>query len=660
VSRSRPLDLSPGSPLGEMPLYALVEISTEGEVRQWNAGAEEITGVPVDRATGHPIAELITPEDDAEAGVERAHADARRAGSARIRGWHRRPDGGRFWAEGAITAIGDADPPAAYALVIEDATVRHEQEEALRGSEELYTGILEIASDGVVSIDETQRIFFFNEGAQRIFGYTVEEVLGQRLEMLIPDRFRPTHESHVHGFGESGVRARQMGERGAISGLRADGSEFPAEASISQLDVQGRRVYTAVLRDVTERRRSQLELELLRSTAIAIAEAEDLDSALAVTIERVCQVTGWATGDVWLPTPEGEMLVNAQVWPPGDERLAEFQERSRACTFEPGRGLIGRVWSAKRPEWLRDVGEDADFIRGRTAGSAGLHHAVGIPVLADEDLVAVIAFYNFDVREEDPRLVELVSTVAAQLGTVIRRKRAEDALAVQAKELARSNADLEQFAYVASHDLQEPLRMVASYTQLLARRYQGKLDEDADEFIGYAVDGVTRMQSLINDLLAYSRVGTRGADLQPTDLNDVLEKVLRSLRAAIEETGAEVTHDPLPTVPADAGQIGQVLQNLVANALKFRGEEPPRIHVAAEHDAGEWHVRVEDNGIGIAPEFADRIFVLFQRLHSRGEYPGTGIGLAICKKIVDRHGGRIWVEGEPGRGSTFHFTLPDR
>jgi light-regulated signal transduction histidine kinase (bacteriophytochrome) len=168
------------------------------------------------------------------------------------------------------------------------------------------------------------------------------------------------------------------------------------------------------------------------------------------------------------------------------------------------------------------------------------------------------------------------------------------------------------------------------------------------------------MQSLINDLLAYSRVGTRGADLQPTDLNDVLEKVLRSLRAAIEETGAEVTHDPLPTVPADAGQIGQVLQNLVANALKFRGEEPPRIHVAAEHDAGEWHVRVEDNGIGIAPEFADRIFVLFQRLHSRGEYPGTGIGLAICKKIVDRHGGRIWVEGEPGRGSTFHFTLPDR
>ena len=200
--------------------------------------------------------------------------------------------------------------------------------------------------------------------------------------------------------------------------------------------------------------------------------------------------------------------------------------------------------------------------------------------------------------------------------------------------------------------------MIASYTQLLARRYKGKLDSDADEFIGYAVDGATRMQRLINDLLAYSRVTTQGNVFEPVDCNGLLEEVLSNLRVAVEESRAVVTHDPLPTVMADGGQLGQLFQNLLGNAIKFRGEEPPNVHLSAERRTGEWLFSIRDNGIGVDPQYAERIFVIFQRLHDRQEYPGTGIGLAICKKIVERHGGRIWMESQLGRGATFYFTLP--
>jgi light-regulated signal transduction histidine kinase (bacteriophytochrome) len=239
-------------------------------------------------------------------------------------------------------------------------------------------------------------------------------------------------------------------------------------------------------------------------------------------------------------------------------------------------------------------------------------------------------------------------------------KQLEETLAelrVTAADLARSNADLEQFAYVASHDLQEPLRMVASYTQLLAQRYRHKLDADADEFIGYAVSGAERMQLLISDLLTYSRVGSRGVPPSRVSAGASLDRAIQNLGSAIAESGAQISFDSMPTVMADGAQLAQVFQNLLGNALKFRSEEPPRVHVSAEATDGAWLFRVSDNGVGIDPVYFPRLFQIFQRLHGK-KVPGTGIGLATCRRIIERHRGRIWVESEPGKGTTFCFTLP--
>lgn len=270
-----------------------------------------------------------------------------------------------------------------------------------------------------------------------------------------------------------------------------------------------------------------------------------------------------------------------------------------------------------------------------------------------------ISTYHLFRQAEDSKQ-EILRANAWLQEEISERTRAEMKLKRQARELERSNAELEQFAYAASHDLQEPLRMVSSYCQLLGKRYKGKLDEDADEFIKYITDGAGRMRQLIEDLLAFSRVGTRGQTFQSVDLSAVVEKAVRNLEGAIHESGAEIETEPMPFVIGDSTQLSQLFQNLIGNAIKFRGPATPRVKVSAQRNGKGWELAVADNGIGIDPEFTGKIFGVFKRLHSHEEYSGTGIGLAICKKVVERHGGRIQVESQPGQGSTFRFTLPDK
>ena len=351
------------------------------------------------------------------------------------------------------------------------------------------------------------------------------------------------------------------------------------------------------------------------------------------------------------------------------ERLRELQERiqvrrdvglaagAAAVREGPGKDYMDRVRvtinemksEEQRLLTLRSVELDASSRRTRTVLVLG--ESLGLLLLGVAGLIV-----HGEMRHR-AQAEEQVRTLNADLERKVAERTAE--LAERAKDLERSNMELQQFAYVASHDLQEPLRTIASFTQLLAKRYGDKLDDKAREFIAFAVDGSKRMQTLINDLLSFSRVGTQGRPLVPVSTDAVLDAVLKSLKRGIEDSRAIITRDPLPMVLADELQLSQLLQNLIGNAIKFRREDTVKVHVGARRTATGWNISVRDNGIGVAPEHSERIFVIFQRLHTKTQYPGTGIGLAICKKIAERHGGRIWLEPTAGGGSTFIFSIAD-
>jgi len=319
----------------------------------------------------------------------------------------------------------------------------------------------------------------------------------------------------------------------------------------------------------------------------------------------------------------------------------------------------GSFWCNCTTQLLATTTEADRQARTRNrCNSEGYESVALIPLRAGGEIIGLMQLNDRRPNQFTLGMIRFFEGFGASIGVALSHRQTDEKLNATLAELKRSNKELDQFAYVASHDLQEPLRKVASFTQLLAERYADKLDADARELMANTVDGAHRMQRLINDLLTYSRVGTHGKPFAPVDCESVLEHVADNLELAVKESGAEVTHERLPTVMGDDAQLVQLFQNLIGNAIKFHGAAPPRVHVSAARQEEGWVFRVRDNGIGIDPQYFDRLFLIFQRLHSRAAYPGTGIGLAISKRVVERHGGRIWVESEIGKGSTFCFSLP--
>jgi len=407
-----------------------------------------------------------------------------------------------------------------------------------------------------------------------------------------------------------------------------------------------------------EQRHNDMRLAAQHNATRVLAESASVRTAIPELLHVICEALDWKAGLFWSRDGEGRTLRCTESWHSDGLSNGRFLETSRSIGLNKGEDLPGRVWVQAQQVWIENLKREPISERLKLAAKQGLRTACGFPVWIGQDLFGVLEFLSASPAFPDAVLQETLSSVSTQAGLFLERTQAEERLRQTSANLQRSNTDLQQFAYVASHDLFEPLRMVTSYLQLLSHRYKDKLDAQAHDFIGLALDGAKRMEALIHDLLEYSRVDIRGRSFERTECEQVLKAVLSNLKVAIEESGAVIHSGPLPAALGDRVQLIQLFQNLIGNAIKFRGTEAPRVEIRAEECESQWRFTVQDNGIGIDPKYFERIFVLFQRLHTRQEYAGTGMGLAICKKIVERHGGRIWVESTPGQGTTFIFTLP--
>ncbi len=612
---------------------AISTIAHDGTFLFMNTNAARQLGGQPDDFIGQPMAKLL-PKPAADRQLQSIQTvitegiNLVRESSTVITGQTR-------WYNSRIQPVYDSEGHITAALLIAyDITSQKEAEIALVEERGFVDAIMDTAEALIIGLDNEGHIMRFNWACEALTGYSFGEVAGRPfwdfllLEEEKEEIKKVFHQMQAGDFPNTHENywLTKSGERRAI-----------AWANTCQLDTLGKVKYvigTGI--DITKQKQTEAELIQLNQT---------LEQRVADRTEEVVQSEKRfraafdlaAIGRV-LATPEGQFFQVNQAF---CEMTGYSEEELCQKTW----------WDITHPDFLASGHDYMQQLIQRT-----------IPSYNEELTIAHKSGDTIWVRlnrillfNADNQPLYLVSDIE----NITQRKTAEAEINRILAELERSNIELQQFAYVASHDLQEPLRMVTSYLQLLQRRYSGKLDSDADEFIGYAVDGANRMKQLIQDLLSFSRVGTRGKPFEPVEIKVILKEALTNLETSIQETAAQIDHDDLlPTITGDAGQLVQLFQNLLSNAIKFRSEAPPKIHIGVQKQESDWQFSIRDNGIGFDPQFSDRIFIIFQRLHTRANYGGTGIGLAICKKIVERHGGNIWVHSQPNAGTTFYFTIP--
>jgi PAS domain S-box-containing protein len=592
--------------------HAIFMLDTRGLVVTWNAGAQRIKGFTADEVLNRSFARFFTAEDQQQGKPAELLRLSVKNGRHEEQSIRVRKDGSRFLAHVTISALRDASGNLrGFSEFSRDLSESRE-------AAEKYRALLEAAPDAMVVVNQAGAIVLLNARAETQFGYFRDELVGQQVSNIIPQGFA---ERLIADGARTATEALapQIGTGIELTARRKDGSEFPIELMLSPLESAEGILVTAAIRDISVRKAAATQLQQMEGRYRGLLEAAP-DPVVLVN----------QAGEIVIVNRQTEKIFGYQR----DELVGGSARKLIAV------GCVERIGAYT----LRD--DDGNYAEQSSAGielegqrkdgSRFPIEAMLSPVAtADEGVLLAVAIRDATTRKEfEAKLLRTVD------------------------ELRRSNEELGQFAYIASHDLQEPLRMVASYTQLLSKRYTGKLDKDADEFIAFAVDGANRMQRLIQDLLAYSRVGTQGKELQRTSSEAALQQAVANLGGTIEDHNAEITHDTLPTVLADEGQLVQLFQNLLGNAIKYQGEGVPHIHVSAiEQGDAKWSFSVRDDGIGIEPKYFEKIFGMFQRLHRREDFEGTGIGLAICKKIVERHGGTISVASSLGRGSTFNFVL---
>ncbi len=598
---------------------AMVVVNQSGEIVLLNAQAENQFGYSRDELVGQKVKNII-PEGFAERLIadgtrSAAEALAQQIGTG-IELIARRKDGTEFPIEIMLSPLESAEGTLVTAA-IRDISVRRAAERHLAQMEGRYRGLLEAAPDAMVVVNQNGEIVLLNVQVEKQFGYKRDELVGQKVKNIIPEGFAERLVADGTRTAAEAL-AQQIGTGIELIARRKDRSEFPIEIMLSPLESAEGTLVTAAIRDISVRRAAERHLAQMEGRYRGLLEAAP-DAMVVVN----------QAGEI--------VLLNVQA-----EKQFGYKRDE----------LVGQKVKNIIPEGFAErlVADALRSVEDALAQQIG----TGIELTARrKDKTEFPIELMLSPLESAEGIL-----VTAAIRDITTRKKAEANLLNKMDELNRSNEELGQFAYIASHDLQEPLRMVASYTQLLSRRYKGKLDADADEFIAFAVDGAGRMQRLIQDLLAFSRVGTKGKDLLDISSEEAFQTALANLRGAIEDSGALVTHDPLPPVLADEMQLIQLFQNLVGNAIKYQNPGIPRVHISAARNSGKkWVFSVKDNGLGIDPQYFERIFGMFQRLHKREEFAGTGIGLAICKKIVERHGGSITVESQPGQGSTFRFAL---